>query len=443
MPEQVSARTAERRSLRADRRHEEVFQSLWFIPLCCALGAWALSRLTLQVDVSLDESTALTGLNANRDAYGTLAGAVAAAMLTFLGVVFSTTIVAVQLAASQYSPRVVRLFVRSRLTQLTLGVFLATFVFALSSMFRVESNDREFVPALTLSGLVLLVAATVLMFVAYVHGIVRLLRVQYLLRSTAASCHDALDLAFPEGPAYHAADAPTPAAAPRPVRHGADHHRRLGRGSPRVLQAVDIGGLAAAAATTDCWVELRVPVGTHAAPRTTIAVVHAADGSGLTDDEVLAHLLFGSERTLIQDPGFGFRQLVDVACRALSPAVNDPTTGVQALERVVDLLERIADRPDPTGWYTDEAGVVRVRLVEDDFDRLARLGVLEIIRYGADAPQVTRAMLASLDELADLVPDDRRPVVDQLRSQALEAIELAMPAPFTADSRHPDRRGLG
>jgi uncharacterized membrane protein len=437
----VLARSARRLSLRRARLHEQVLESLWFLPLCCAIGAWILARVALHVDITADAAADATGLSASRDAFGAVAGAVAAAMLTFLGVVFSTTLVAVQLAASQYSPRIVRVFVRSRLTQATLGVFLATFVFALASLFGVEASNKEFVPELTLVCLFTLVAATVLMFVAYIHGMVRLLRVQYLLRTTAQSSHDALDHAFPDADAYHLAKCPEPSAEPRLVRNRSTTNRRH-RGTRRVVQAVDVGGLADAAAARGCWVEMRIAVGAHAGPGV-VAAVHGNGLNVLTEEEILHHLLFGSERTLVQDPAFGLRQLVDTASRALSPAINDPTTGVQALHLIVDLLERVADRPDPTGWYCDPGGVVRVRLVEDSFERLARLGLTEILRYGADAPQVTRSLLAAYDELQELVTDDRRPFLDELRAQCLDQLDLAMPPPFKTEARQPDRDGMG
>ena len=121
-----------------------------------------------------------------------------------------------------------------------------------------------------------------------------------------------------------------------------------------MLQAVDVAGLARAVARAGCWVDVRVAVGEHAGPLTVVAEVHGPDPGALDADEVHTHLLFGSERTLLLDPGFGIRQLVDTASRALSPAINDPTTAVQALLRIEDLLARIVVHPDPSGWYLDE-----------------------------------------------------------------------------------------
>ena len=443
MNETVRARPAPELSLRRARFAENVLGTLWFIPVCFALGAVLISRVTLAVDRATDlRDTVDVVLPGDPTAVAALAATVAAAMLTFLGVVFATTMVAIQLASSQYSPRIVRVFVRSRITQVTLGIFLATFVFALNTLVGARaSTSAAFVPALTTTVMYLLVLATVLMFLAFIHGMVRLLRVQYLLRLTARASHDVLDQAFPIANAYRNVSSPLPSLTPRPVGAlTAEQHRH--RGNPRVLQAVDVAGLAATAAGRDCWVELRIAVGEHAGPATLVAMVHGDARSALTDEDVHAHLLFGSERTLLQDPGFGFRQLVDTASRALSPAINDPTTAVQALLRIEDLLTRVIDHPDPTGWYTDATGVVRVRLVEPGFVRLATLGLSEILHYGNRAPQIVRALIAVCNDLAGVAVDDRQAFFEQFRQSCLDTAAARMPE-LGAMATDPDHMGLG
>jgi uncharacterized membrane protein len=439
----VLARAAPALSIRRARLQENVLGTLWFIPLCFAAGAAVLSRITVAVDRATDlkEPVELV-LPGDPTALATAASTVAAAMLTFLAVVFSTTLVAIQLAASQYSPRIVRIFVRSRLTHVALGVFLATFVFSLNALVATRETDDSFVPSLTMAAMYLLVMATVLTFIAFIHGMVRLLRVQYLLRLTARASHEAIDHAFPDASHYRSVAAPDRSADAREVPTRASDLSRH-QGNPRVLQAVDVAGLAAAAAAAECWVELRISIGEHAGPTTVVAVVHGSDPAALPDAKVHAHLLFGTERTLLQDPGFGFRQLVDTASRALSPAINDPTTAVQALLRVEDLLARVADHPDPTGWYLDAAGGARVRLVEPSFVRLASLGVEEILRYGGDAPQVTRALLAVSRDLAKITTGDRRAYFEGFEARCRAVAAASLPEAFVSIAVEPDRMGLG
>ena len=443
MTDRVLSRPAPAMSLHRARFSENVAGTLWFIPLCSAIGAALVSRATLAIDRANEMESVVDGLlSGDPTALAATAATVAAAMLTFLGVVFATTLVAIQLASSQYSPRIVRVFVRSRLTQSTLGVFLATFVFALNALVGTREAADPFVPALTMTVLYLLVLATVLMFIAFIHGMVRLLRVQYLLRLTARASHDAIDQAFPTAAAYRETPAPAPSLTPRPVAtRPADHSRH--RGNPRVLQAIDLAGLAAAAADRHCWVELRIAVGEHAGPATVVALVHGEDPAELSDEAVHSHLLFGSERTLLQDPGFGLRQLVDTASRALSPAINDPTTAVQALLRIEDLLARVARHPDPSGWYTDEAGTIRVHMVEPGFVRLATLGLTEILHYGANAPQVTRCLIAVCADLAGVATGERQRFFEQFRRRCIDTAVDRMPPDLAELAIEPDRMGLG
>ena len=438
----VRARTATRSHVRATAVRENVLNSLWFVPLCMAVGALALSVVGLVVDRHAQFDGFLVGAVASdARSVANVAATVAAAMLTFLGVVFSTTLVAVQLAGSQYSPRIVRVFVRSRLTQVTLGVFLSTFVYSMSTIVGVGAIGSNSNPEFTALLLYLLVLATVVTFVVFLHGMVKLLRVQYLLRITSRASHSVIDEAFPAVDAYSDLPAPPTGVAVRAIFNDPPATRR--RGTPRVLQSVDVGGLAVAAGRSNCWVEMRVAVGDHVGPGVVLATVHGEDPSSLSDADVRRNLLFGTERTLLQDPGFGIRQLVDTACRALSPAINDPTTAVQALHRVVDLLSRVAGRPDPTGWYADESGVVRVRLVVTNFARLAELGFTEILRYGADAPQVARRLASAYEDLWELADEHQREVIAGLRTQHEAAIRATMPPAFVESSLRADRGGLG
>jgi uncharacterized membrane protein len=166
-------------------------------------------------------------------------------------------------------------------------------------------------------------------------------------------------------------------------------------------------------------------------------------GGDLRDRDVTRFFLIRGERTFVQDPAFGFRQLVDVAIRALSPAVNDPTTGVQAIDRISDLLAITGRRPDPTGVRVDSSGTVRVKRKLRDFDGLLVLSLTEVIRYGADAPQVVRRLHAMLDELESTLPAERQAAIGGQRSLLEAAVSAALPAPFASVASVADREGLG
>jgi uncharacterized membrane protein len=435
----VLARPAEHTSVRWEWTREEVFRSLWFVPLCFLVGALVLARLSLVIDDRID-ATGLPEelLPGDVQAVAQTMSTVAAAMLTFLAIVLSSTLIAVQLASSQYSPRIVRIFVNSPMTKITVGFFLATFVFAFHGIVVGEESGAS-VPGVTISVSYLLVLVTLVMVVVYLHGIVKLLRVQYLLQRTAHDAYAVMEKEFPPESAYLSAEAPRPGPRTRTVEF---------LGNSGILQVIDLRGLAEAAEVQGCWIEMRVAVGEHTSPHTPLAVVHGPDPWALSDLDVVEHMLFGHVRTLQQDPAYGIRMLVDTASRALSPAINDPTTAVQALNIIIDLLARVADRPDPSGWYTSRSGAVRLRLIDDSFERLAVLGLTEILRYGAGAPQVTRRLAAAYDEIQhflghDATGDRRREVLRRLRAQYAAAVEDAGDGAFADVASQPDRMGLG
>ena len=160
-------------------------------------------------------------------------------------------------------------------------------------------------------------------------------------------------------------------------------------------------------------------------------------------DRLTGCFLLGGERTLLQDPGFGLRQIVDIACRALSPAINDPTTAVQAIDRLTSLIATLAQRPDPSGFYLGEGDVVRVAAREPSFSRLARLAYTEISLFAAHSPQVSRRLLAAYTVLEGLTEGPRRAAIVDLRRRTLAAVDAQMPPAFLDIAREADRLGFG
>ena len=420
-------------SIRRMNFRERVSPSLWFTPGLFVVGAFVLSKVSVAVDQSFGpESPPGWLLGADPTAAGSLTATVAAATLALVSVVFSTTLVAIQLAGGQYSPRVVRVFVRARITHVTLGLFLATFVVALNALVEISANE-DVVPVVTVSMVYLLLLATLGGFITFVHSIAKMLRVQYLLDRVTAEGRRSILAEFGADEHYR--------PAPEPVNSVGTPVRNVGRTG--VIQAIDRSGLVALARGLDAWIELLVEAGEYVGRGTPIALVHGSTNAGLSSASVTGRLLFGSERTMVHDPNFAIRQLVDVAVRALSPAVNDPTTAVQAIDRINDLLGTIAGQVDPSGWYVDDVDVVRLKLREARFDRLIQLSYTEIIRYGADSPQVVRRLHAAFDVLESIARPGDAEAVARIRTMLDVATAEAMPRAFVDVGTVPDRHGLG
>ncbi|MBM3660140.1 MAG: DUF2254 domain-containing protein [Actinobacteria bacterium] len=436
----VRARVATRENIARMNRSERAASALWPVPLAFGLAAILVARVTAVIDSR--DALGIRGefLIRDPDTALQLASVVASGMLVFLGIVFSTTLVAIQLAGSQYSPRAVRIFLRLRLTKVALGVFVATFVFAVAVLGEIRTKSgSDFTPTASLTVLVLLMVATVVTFLVFASGTARLLRIQYLVERIADEARPVFRDAFTRAQEVQA-DRPAPATATRVCTNR----------SPGVLDAVDVADLADAAAAAEGWIDVVAPVGGYVATGAPLAVVHGGGGGGGGDDRdgdqdvaIRRCFLLSNERTMLEDPAFGLRQLVDVAIRGLSPAVNDPTTAVQVIDRITDLLGGIADRPDPPEWYVDAAGTARVRMRGDTFDDLLRLGYVEIIRYGAGAPQVVRRLHAAFGSLSALGDARHHASIAAMGALLDAAVADAMPAPFSDLSGHPDPRGLG
>ncbi len=157
-----------------------------------------------------------------------------------------------------------------------------------------------------------------------------------------------------------------------------------------------------------------MPVGTYMVRGSALLEVH--DGTAPESDQLLRALDCFAVRTLYQDPSYGVRQLVDIAIRAVSPAINDPTTAVQTLDRLHGILRAISDRPDPSGVYLDSAGSVRLVIPVPDWSRVFDLAFTEIALYGAGDPQISRKLMSIFDDLSTCVTAERLVAIDSRRT---------------------------
>jgi uncharacterized membrane protein len=207
-----------------------------------------------------------------------------------------------------------------------------------------------------------------------------------------------------------------------------------------VLDGIDADRLVGLASAHGCVLRLTVPVGTYL-PRD-FDLMEVLGGRRPDPHAIGRSLHSSAARTMYQDPEYGVRQLVDIAIRALSPAINDPTTAVQSLDRLHGVLRAVAGRPDPSGVYVDGEGVVRLLVPAPGWDRLVELAFTEIALFGVGSPQITRKLMAVYDELEACVPPARAASIETQRAWLLD--EVAAGAPLPAERiPSPDPLGLG
>lgn len=394
--------------MNVDAFREQVVDSWWFLTTLCVLVAVAVAVGLIHLDEATREPSGLAFTGDAGEARQVLS-TIASAMLTFTGLVFSTTMVVLTLTSGQFSPRVLRTFLRDRRIQLSLGVFVGTFVFALVALREVRGSGGEgdaFVPGLTVTAAFALVAVSVGMFVQYLHHIAQSVRVVTIIDRIGREASAAIDRLYPEDAGPDRED-PRPAAE----RFVSGPTRPLRAPQTGVVTAVRSDKLVAYAAEADCVLELVPSIGEFVIQGQPLLRVR---GHGrLADRLVIGCVTLEQERDARQDVAFGFRQLVDIAERALSPGVNDPTTATQCVDHVHALLYRLATRPFPSGAHVDGGGVVRLIQPAWSWADYVGLACDEVRHWGAGSLQVHRRLRAMLTDLMTVVDEGRRPPLER------------------------------
>lgn len=414
------------------RLREATRGSLWFIPALCVVGAILLAFLLVYVDKRVEELQ--FAFQGGPDSARGFLSTIASSMITFTGLVFTITIVVLQLASQQFSPRVLRTFLRDRHSQVALGVFTATFTYALVVLREVrgeEGLNGSFVPALAVSASFLLVMLSLALFVHYINHIAQSIRVGSITRAVAHETHQAIAEVYDD----------EPVTDPRPLPSALDTDIVLSP-SRGVLQALDRDRLARHAEENDAVIEV-VPATGDYVPRDSVLMrVHGA--GDVSKEELMSAVALGAERTMAQDPAFGFRQLVDIAQRALSPSTNDPTTAVQCIDEIHDLLRQLGGRAFPTGQRLDKSGKLRLSYPVTPWESYVSLACDEIRHYGKTSLQIHRRLRSMLLDVIDVVPEERQvPLREQL--ELLDrSVEEHLDTPYDVRAaKEPDEQGVG
>ncbi len=364
--------------------------SLWVLPVVMVAGGALLSLLTLSLDpvgelvpqdVSGDPNAALQVLYL-----------ISFAMLTLTGLVLSLVVVAVQLAMGTFSPRIVRQILHDRPSQAAIGLFAGTFTHSLLTMRGVRTTpDGGTVPGLAVLVAIVLVLACIAALVWYLNHIAQSLRTAALVEWVAEDVVATIEDVYPD-------PGPPPGTAEDLIQSD-----RSG-----VLFALGSARLVGLARDGRCRLELLWSVGDYVPVGAPLFRV-VGDEDGLDRATVLRCVVLGPERTLNQDVAYGLRLLVDIAGRSLaSGPYGDPTTVVQAIDRLQDIMRQISRRPIPDGTHRDASGTVRLLVPTITWEGLVHVAFDEIRQAGAGSPQVSRRLGAALEDLLLVAPPERR-----------------------------------
>jgi uncharacterized membrane protein len=404
--------------------------ALWIVPFVALL----LEQVVGTVASTLDTHMAWKGLGFGVDGAHALLNAITTLTLSFIVFTFGSLLVAIQVASGQYTPRIIATtLLRDNVIRYTVGLFVFTFLFGIRDLGRTETTVHQFIAFVAwLLGLICIVA-----FLFLIDYAARLLRPVSLVRRVGEYGLAVMESVYPERfvEAHGIARSqPTPGPPERTILH---------RGKSAIVVAVNVEALLAEAEKAKGVIEFVPQVGDFVGSAEPLFIVHS--GVDAIDERKLrASVVLGDERTMQQDPLFAFRILADIAIKALSKAINDPTTAVLALDQLHRLLHSAGTRNLRTDQILDRAGRLRVIFRTPNWEDFVHLTFTEIRFYGAENMQIARRLRAMIVNLTDTLPAQHHSALRkelELLDRTIEKLYV-LPEDLRL-ARIPDSQGLG
>ena len=382
-----------------------VRNSIWIFPvLSIAAGLIAVMLLN-----KIDRAFGLE-MKLGPDTAHAVMGTVAGSMFTLVVVSSSAVLVAVQLASAQLTPRIILLVYRSRVRKICVSAFVFTFTFSVAVLVRIEST----VPLLTTYVAAYGFLVNLALFLYFIDGMGKTLRPSSALRIVGIAGRDVVQNVYPS---RLKRDQPSLSKPSESFKR--DPRRIVTNEIDGVVLAFDRRGLVSRAESSNCVLALVPQVGDFIAAGDPLFRIYEG-GEDLSADALRNSVAMGQERTLEQDPTYAFRIIVDIASKALSPAINDPTTAVLAIDQIHHLLRTVGSRSLGDGREVDRRGQLRFVYRTPDWEDFVHLAVTEIRQYGRDSIQIMRRLRAMLENLIETLPEKRAPLL-RLEMSLLQA----------------------
>jgi uncharacterized membrane protein len=404
--------------------------ALWIIPLVAVL----LEQVVWWVVYGLDAQLGWRGLGLGVNGAEALFNSVTTLALSFIVFTFGSLLVAIQIASGQYTPRIIATtLLRDNVIRYTAGIFVFTFIFSVKAAGRTETNVQQLVAFITANlGFLCIVA-----FLYLIDHAAKMLRPVSLVKRVGEQGSVVIESMYPEQFAEEQSIKPTQQSL------GATERTILHRGKSAIVIAVNLKKLVAEAEKANAVIEFAPHVGDFVGSGEPLFRLHG--GAGAVDEHKLRRsVVCGDERTIEQDPLFAFRILVDIAIKALSKAINDPTTAVLAIDQLHQLLRSVGTRNLRPDQILDRSGEVRVIFQTPNWEDFVNLAFREIRFYGAENMQIARRLRAMIVNLKDTLPAVRHPALGEeldLLDRMIEKVYI-LPEDLKL-ARIPDPQGLG
>ena len=404
--------------------------SLWIIPLVALL----LEQVAAALTYTLDTRLAWKGLALGVTGAQAMFNAVITLTLSFIVFTFWSLLIAIQVAGGQYTPRIIATtLLRDNVIRYTVGLFVFTFLFGIRDLGRTETTVHQFVAIV--AGLLAL--SCIVAFLFLIDYAARMLRPVSLVRRVGQDGLAVMESVYPERcPEAQsiARSQLSPGPAERTILH---------RGKSAIVVAVNVEALVAEAEKAKGVIEFVPQVGDFVGSGEPLFLLHGG-ADAIDERKLLASVVLGDERTMEQDPLFAIRILVDIAIKALSKAINDPTTAVLAIDQLHRLLRSAGTRNLRTDQILDRAGKLRVIFRTPNWEDFVHLAFSEIRFYGAENIQIARRLRAMIVNLTDTLPAQRNSALRKELELLDRAIERLYVLPEDLKlARIPDSQGLG
>ncbi len=424
-------------------QRDELRTNLWLVPTIVILGALGLFALTLRLDrAAYHRQFPLPSwvISGGPDAARQILTSIAASVITVVGIVFSITIVTLTLASTQFGPRMLRNFIRDRGTQLTLGTFVATFVYCIAVLVSIGPGDRgEFVPHVSITTAFGLVLVDLAVLIYFIHHITTQIQLPQVIASIAKDLAQAV--------AVQSADQPR--SATRRPEQGPSLDELLTRieTSGAVIRTPESGylqfirhkTLIRIATEADAVIRLPYRPGHFLVEGRELASVYPADAAERVAKYLVRAQATGPHRTLTQDVAFGVDQLVEIAIRALSPAVNDTFTALTCIDWLADCLCKIAPIWTPTQVHRDHRGLIRVISDQVSYERLVQRAFEKIRQASRGMPAVMIRQLDALTTIMEQTTDAQRAQVLMEQAEMIQRANVES-VPEASDRADVERR---
>lgn len=409
-------------ALPRETRWTRMWQPFWAVPSACVGVALVLGIVLPLLDDAAPWVFPFV-FEGGPDGARSVLSEIAGATISVIGLVFSITMVLLQLASSQFTPRILGDFASSRIVQSTLGLFMAAFIFSLTVLrvVRGEYGDYDaFVPQGSVAAAYVLVLACVISFLMFINHIIRMIQVSHVLKRVGNRTMELAARMYPGLDSEQGLQA-GPTWSPRPddvwfdviaERHG---H----------IATIDYPDLVSVARDMDAVIALDVPIGQYIVAGQVIARVWGSDDEEQGGKRVRAALRVGPERSLTQDIEFGIRQMLDIGDRALSPSTNDPTTALEVVNELHRIFRSLVGNTSPSPYISDDDSTVRVIHRPSRVTELLEEVVRELTHYSGDTFLVNAGIQTMLADLEEASIDAHRGAIQEIRERYCPAPEAA------------------